>query len=205
MRNSILFIFIGVVIVSSLSCSHSCEPIAYIQYVNNPKHNLVNEQVIAPLKYSVTFQSADYTIIKQLGVNQFSKEAYQELKKQKEDYIQFDIKIQSSKESNNSLFKTISKSTEQYLELIQYFENAKNDFIIELDNQPIELSTYYFVPNQGFSNSEEIVLGTTKISEERLKKSEKIKIIYDDKIFGHGRIYFTFYIKDILKTPTLKL
>jgi hypothetical protein len=205
MKNNLAFLFLLIQVVCISSCSHSHDPAAYIQYSDDVSHNLSREKLIGPLKYTCKYESADYTIIKQLGLKSLLVDDVNKLRNSKLHYFQFDLKIQLIKEGNTSLFKSISKNIQQYTELNSYFEHANSDFKILLDDKVVDETTYFFVPNQGFARYEELILGTDKITDSMLKKAEKIQLLYDDKIFQHGPIYFTFYSKDILAIPTLKL
>lgn len=201
---TIIHIILGAILFFC-SCGRTT-PESYIQYIDNKDHQLIRTTEIGPLKYEVKLQTPEYTLIKEMGLNSAKSLPFQESLRAKKNYLQFSIRISSLEEGNISLFKRISKNTGQYLLLNRYFENEiMKDLYWDIDGVKINPNVYFFTPNQGFTRYEEVIIGSDYFSPQIMAKAKKIQLVYNDQIFGHGPLFFTFYTKDINNIPPLKL
>lgn len=173
------------------------------QFINSPVNGLTKVKELGPLIYTARYETPEVMTYKELGPRAEQNAEFKTLLDERKNYFQIVLRIASSEEDNNeSLFKKISKDEQQLFELNNYFQNfAKGDFEILLDGESYTPTVYQFMSANGAAPYEEIVIGLDKSLYDIGNVEDKIQLVYNDKIFKHGPIYFTYNNKDIQNIP----
>jgi|GEM_PF-4711984 len=204
MRISVVTYLLLIAIVLN-SCNEKRNITEIAQYINSPENGLTKVKELGPLTYTARYETPEIMTYKELGRNGDQSPEFKKLLKERKDYFQIVLRVASSEEDNNvSLFKKISKDKKQQFELNNYFQNfAQVDFEFLIDGESYAPTVYQFMSANGATPYEEIVLGFDKSLYEIDQIVSKIQLVYNDEIFKHGPIYFTYNNKDIQNIPYL--
>ena len=194
------FIFFILLIVTGCKKVSVVDAANYVKYVDNPDNGLIQEykNEDKALQITTQYKPTEYLAIKEIGPTAFHPDSILTLAKEFEGGHHFGFTI-SSLQSGYDVIKE-KLSPKAYLDRVTYLTGAiRNDFklLVGLDTVPCTIAHYERNYNISPNNNFMLVCPYSGVTDEDLT------LIYDDKIFGEGKLEFTIKNKNIKNTPKL--
>lgn len=197
----ILILFIGFFSLSGCR-PKTLSPKAYVSYVTNPKHKLIQEKIIADYIISVQYKPLDFVTLieyrRQTGVLL----PFDSIRSQMDSLEHYTFKIKPKK-GNKSLIKSGAGSSEEIFNRIEYlsFDVIKDFYIIE-NGDTIKCKIFHFERTYDLNPELTFLLGF-QANANKSQINDKT-FIYEDKVFGLGKIKFLFPSEVIKNIPDIK-
>ncbi len=172
-------------------------PREYIAWVDDKTNGLKVEKTIGEFTYMFQYKPTDYVAIMDLKKDSIKKE---ELTSKTEEYsgLQY-CNFRISTESQGELLKKNVVNESDYYGRIQYFsfDMQKEVKLIE-DTDTLDCVLFHFERVFGLAPYATFLLGFP-----RTENTGNKTLLYDDKIFGAGKIYLTVKLKNIKNVPSV--
>jgi hypothetical protein len=170
-------------------------PVGYVEWIEDKTNGIKIEKTIEGFTYSVMYKPVEYVALLDLKKASVAK---QELQNKIEEYngLQYyTFKITTPDEGE--LLKKKLTNTNDYYSRIQYysFEMQKDLKLIE-GTDTLDCVLFHFERTYGVSPDITFVVGFP-LTENKFDKT----LLYDEKIFGAGKIFLTVQSKNYKKIP----
>lgn len=195
----LLFLITG---LASMSCNRISvvDGANYIKYIDNPDNGLIQEYVDKEksLKLVSQYKTPEYLAIKEIGPTNFDSDSVLNLSKEFTGGFHFSFNILST-ESGYDVIKG-KLSPKEYLSRITHMSGEiKNDFKLLIGSDTIPCSICHFERTYNISPDNILML----VFPFEKTTDEDLQLLYDDKLFGIGKVSLTFNNKNIKNTPKL--
>lgn len=180
--------------------SKGVDPKSYIEAYQS-KNSILHKQLISgPIEYTVSFMTKEIQVIQAFKRGTITNEEAQVWLNKKDNEISLLFQIEIPTNGNQEFLKFETDSS-TYDERVKYFSfGFKNDLALLVDGKDtIKITDYHFERNFGISPK-----GTITMSTVLPKKSKKLEIIFNDRIYGKGHKSIEFDLKEISSLPKLK-
>lgn len=200
MRISILFLALIILLTSCRKTAKVTDAVSYLKYIENKDNGLVKEYKNEELglQISVQYKSPVYMAIKEFDTENFRYDSMTAIAGEYDGAYHFGFKISSAVNGYDVIKAKLAPK--EYLDRITYLStDVSKDFklVMGLDTLPCAIChferTFNITPHNEFML---VFPGNTK-------SKENIKLIYDDKTFGIGKLEFDFKRKHFLNIPDL--
>lgn len=195
--------FLSVLLLASIitACKRDKVGVSdYLRYFHTYENGLVKEKEYTPLKFVVTYANPDLMAIFQGNAIPDSIESK---RSQIEDLAYFIFKI-SSEELQDPLMIGISDQA-AYQKRLQYaYDAIASDFTLICKEKEYPCRQVIFEPSHGINHEIRFSIAFDKPTLEQVKEAG-LKVVYDDKLYGLGRMKFSFKAEDLNAIPQLML
>lgn len=190
----ILILFSFLVSCKKATLSH----VDYINWVENEDNGLNVGKEFKDINYQILYKPVSYIVAKELvngGIK--NNEVATRIKELGDmQYATLRIKVANS----NEVMGANIKSQNEYYERLEYFmNNIQNDLVLIEDKDTLPCLLAHFERSYGLSPYNNFVLAFGKSIN---KKADKL-IVFDDNIFGTGRVILKIENKDIEDEPAV--
>jgi hypothetical protein len=196
-----------------VSCSGvvtECGPVDYMNWVNNPKNNLIAETKSQDYTFSLQYRPVPYLALLEAGYENVTPEIIDSLEQSFAGQQQFLFHV-ALNDGNNDWLNSSTKRFSDYEEQIKYLSfSMQNDFKLLRNKDTVDCSMFHFERDYGIRPFGTFLIGfPCKINEgtgnDTVNINNSLKVIYTDSAFGDEIIEFPFLYSSINKIPTLKL
>jgi len=174
----------------------------YLQYVTDRSNGLVIDKEIGDVQYTLFFKPLEYLAIKNMGDQTDKSRVIEEVESLKDlQYYNFKIAI---KNFNQEILKYKLGSEQEYTDRVSYlaFGMQQDIRLVEgLDTLPCAL--FHFERNYGVAPNANFVLAFEKSKSEKMIYSRTL--MFEDKIFGTGKVNMTIEKESIAQLPGLNI
>lgn len=180
-----------------ITTSEKLLPADYVSWVENLQNGLRVEKTIEDFTYTLQYKPLEYIALMELKKNSITTD---ELKKTTDNYSELQyLTFRISTTGSGELLKKKLKNNEEYYHRIQYysFEMQRDLKLIE-GKDTLDCLLFHFERVYGLAPYATFVLGFPKSGNTNNKT-----LLYDEKVFGTGKIYLTVQSKNYQKTPSL--
>jgi hypothetical protein len=198
-----LILLLYISLISFSGCRpKTLSPKDYVSYVTNPKHKLLQEKAIANYIISVQYKPLDFVTLieyrRQTGVVQ----SFDSIRSQMDSLQQYTVKIKPKK-GNTSLIKSGAGSAEEIFNRIEYlsFDMIKDFYILE-NGDTNKCKIFHFERTYDLNPELTFLLGF-EVNKNKSQINDRT-FIYEDKVFGLGKIKFLFPSDAIKNIPDIK-
>lgn len=201
-NKNIAALMIGIAFaICSCNTTNTIDPLTYIKTVEDKESGLKIEKKIDDFSFSLLYKPAQYISLVENQGQIVSKEQFDNRVKELDQMQYYTLQITSSK--SNELLKAGIQNETEYFKRLEYFMSYMQDDIVLLDgNDTLNCALFHFERNYGIAPYSNFLLGF----ENRGKNLYEDKtLIYDDKIFGTGKINLTIKSSDISGLPKIKM
>lgn len=175
----------------------------YAEWVENTDNGLSVKKEIEEFEFKLIYKPIDYIIDYEYKNGVVKKDSILKRKADLQGYQYFTFKIKSK--SGKEIMREGIQSDNEYYERLEYFmESMKDNFVLVDGNDTLSCKLYHFERTYGLSPYNTMVMTFEEPTNDNKNTNDKI-FIYDDKIFGVGKIAMKISGKDIDNSPTLKL
>lgn len=189
-------------VIFCLSCNKVSvvDAASYVKYVNNRDNGLIQEyeNEDKALKITTKYKPAEYLAIKEIGPEAFHPDSILTLAKEFKGGYHLGFTISSTQTGYDVIKEKLSPK--EYLKRVTYLTGEiRNDFklLVGLDTVPCSIAHYERNYNISPNNNFMLVFPKDKTLKEDLV------LIYDDKVFGEGKLEFRIKYKNIKNIPKL--
>ena len=174
---------ITLLVVSLLSCGHKkLEPVAYRQWLNNPENGLTIERTIGDFIVTAAYRSTQFMALKEL-----------------ENYQYVNLRL-DNKDKKTEVLKTALQHQQQYYERLQYLTTTlPEDIYLVEDGDTLPCRLHHYERTYQMSSFCDVSL----VFENRHKTTTDKVLVFDDRMFGFGRLQFRFEQDDLNNIPQL--
>ncbi|MCG3167824.1 MAG: hypothetical protein POELPBGB_03619 [Bacteroidia bacterium] len=198
MKYTTIFIFLLII----LSCGkvEKLDFADYMNFIENEKSGLNMVKEIADYKIQVNYQPAEYLALKesidkekQLSADKFSKA----LPHYRNHYY-FRMRIENKKQYNNPIMEQ-SGDYDEYAYILEYMSfYAQNDLKLVAGKDTLKCVNYHFENNYKLLPFNDIQMAFKK---PQTPVNENLTLIWDDQVYGVGRIKIEFENENINNIP----
>lgn len=97
-----------------------------------------------------------------------------------------------TKDESTPMLKQDVLNNQEYIERLLYFQNqARFDFELIIDSKHYMCNSYIFEDSHSLSGKDIVSLNFL-VTEDQIRQSEEVKLLYSDKVLGTGELYFVF-------------
>lgn len=181
---------------------------AYKEWIEDPQNGYVIQKKVSDFTFSAIHKPLEYLALQELKnqdvINQKQVkekiEAYSGLQ-----YFTFRIAAEAQ---SNELLKVNLSSEDEYYKRIEYFSFKMQDDLKLIDGEDtLSCSLFHFERVFGLAPYATFLLGFPQITNEttnhKKKNSRSKTLLYDDRMFGVGKIYMTFKEENLNQVPEL--
>lgn len=172
----------------------------FIRYVDAIDNGLIQEYKNdnKGLKISAQYKPAVYLAIKELGPDAFHPDTIMSLAQEFQGGYHFSLTVSSTVSGYDVIKEKLSPN--DYLKRITYLTGEiRNDFKLLAGLDTIPCAVAHYERNYNISPDNKFLL-VFPYSE---KSNEDLTLIYDDKVFGEGKLEFRIKNRNIKKIPKL--
>jgi hypothetical protein len=196
-------VFLSLLFLSTLeiSCANSAlDSRSYLKFVENKENGLNKSQVIDRLQLTLQYKPKEYILLKERIVPGDSKIVHKRILELGDmQYYNFRI-------STDGTIKVLNyncANDKQYFNRIAYLSgDVQSDFFLIQKGDTLPCLLYNFVRNYDVAPYLDFVLAFD--GDINNYQGEDREFVYDDKIFGIGRVTFQLNHKDLINIPKLK-
>ncbi len=171
-------------IVAATGCTQKAGEQQFIDYINNPRHNITQQLKVGDVQTTVKWVPDEYQELK----NRKSADSSETLTNNAGFYF-FDVRFDKVKGDKPE------KEKQMYLNF-----DMHNDFILLMGNDSV-MPVFCQKIENGISGSYQYLLAFEK---DEIINGSDFTLIYKDKIFGTGTQAFVYRKKDMQRIPKLK-
>ncbi|HYG14780.1 MAG TPA: hypothetical protein VEC12_03435 [Bacteroidia bacterium] len=201
MRISITLFFAFLIVLNSCKKSAKVtDAVSYLRYIENKDNGLVKEYKNEEmgLQIKVQYKSPVYMAIKEFDTDNFQYDSMAVLAQEYDGAYHFGFKISSAVNGYDVIKAKLPPK--EYLDRITYLSTeVSKDFKLVLGLDTLPCSICHFERTFNISPHNEFIL----VFPGRITSEENAKLIYDDKIFGIGKLEFDFKRKHFKNIPDL--
>lgn len=180
----------------------SLTPEAYIRWIDDPSNGITVRKSIGSFKFILTFKPYEYIILKEYG-NISSPEELQQKMEEINGFQYFTFRVENE-ESGIEPLKVGITSEEDYASRVEYCAFAMQQDIKLIDNNDtLNCELFHFERLFNIAPQVTFVLGFPKGDNVPALKSKTL--LFEDRIFGTGKIYLTIEDKSLNNLPSLKI
>lgn len=199
-KSKLFFSLVAALTVVSCKRTTVVDAANYIKYVDNPDNGLImtytNDE--KHLKITAQYKTPEYLAIKEIGTEAFQSDSILNLAAGFEGGYHFDFNVSSTELGYDAIKGKLAPK--EYLERITYMSGAiRNDFKLVIGMDTLPCSVCHF--ERTYNISPDNILMLVFPYEKPLEKD--LTLLYDDKIFGIGKVSLEFKNKNIKDTPKL--
>jgi hypothetical protein len=192
--------YIVLMVLCLVSCKmgsgevHSLEE--FREYINNPDNGLIQTQEIGHFIISAQYLPKQYTEL----MNGEGESGTGE-KTETEQYL---LRIASNEKGIDALALGAGSSSEYQYRVSYLFSGINRDCLLIDNTDTIKCVMHHYERNYGLTNFHNVLLFFEKPQQESSENHDRT-IVFNDQIFGLGRLSFNFNKNDINNTPTINL
>jgi hypothetical protein len=169
----------------------------YITWMDDKKNGLKVEKMIGEYTYMLQYKSTDYVAVMDLKRDSIGNPEFQ---KKREEYSSFEYyNFRISSETPGELLMKNVEGAGDYEQRIRYFSfDMQKDIKLLNGKDTADCVLFHFERVFGVAPYATFLLGFPVSNSDGDKT-----ILYDDKVFGAGRVYLTIRSKNIKKLPSV--
>ncbi len=183
------------------SCAKkTASPQEYISWVEDEDNGLSVGKSFDDISYTVLYKPVSYVVAKEFINGGIKQEGIAKRIKDLGDMQYVTLRIKSLKA--NELMRAGIKDESEYYQRLEYFmSDIQNDIYLIEDQDTLPCILNHFERTYGIAPYNNFVLGFGKTMH---KNADKI-FVFEDKLFGTGKVMLRIEAKDIDGVPQLKL
>lgn len=189
-----IFPLLFILILMSIGCNRM-KPDEFIRQVNedNGPFNSVKEFQANNLKLSCLYRPAEFNALMELNPASDFDNQFELAMEEQEGSLRFDFRISCLDPSYDIIKDTLP--ADLYLERIEYLTGEMaSDFSLVLGSDTLAPTFFHYERTYNMTPFNNFLLGF-ELPREQVQKD--IQILYDDKLFGIGRVQFDYKINTI--------
>jgi hypothetical protein len=166
------------------------DPSLFVSRVNDPKGDYfsVRDYEEQGIRLEVVYKPGEYNALMQASGDDFSKERYAEALEGERASLRFDFRISALEAGYDILKDTLLPA--DYTRRIEYLTGALGeDIYLKTGSDSLDCSFFHFERTYNAIPYNNFLLGF-ELRREDVK--EDIEIVYQDRLFGLGRVVFKF-------------
>ena len=174
------------------------KPLDYIKWVENPENGLTKVHASVMVDFNLTYVPNEYLALRACSLNVVDT-CYLDYLEDLSATNHFKLEISSRDGSDPMLLNLAEKSA--YYQRMEYYNSwLRNDVNCMSGTDTLAFSFLHTERYYGISNKITILLAFDKPQTNKV-----LSMVYDDKIFGEGRIKFQYSIDTFNKIPQVKI
>lgn len=192
-----------------VSCSNEVDFGTYMRYISDQDNGLVKEKEISGLLYKAKYLPIDYLVYNDLNKNTTNDEKpnKENLLKSYKNSLCFMLTMGPDENEEFDVTMLGVKNYDEYAQqmevlnfsMAEYISLKVGDKVLKPDIVQME-NTYGLEKQRNFMISFQIKDNAT----DKFIKSNDVKLVYNDELFGTGINLFSFKKSDLQKLPILK-
>lgn len=194
------YLFIIISILLSSSCAHEKKLDAnnYMLWVEDGNNKLLNEKQIGVTKYSLQYKPLDYIAIRELGIENITKNKIDSVKSEIFGLQYMNLRISDTK--GRDIERLGVSSNTEYSQRSNYLSfGFQNDIKLVSGNDTLPCTLFHQARNYGIAPFIDFVLGFPNSD----KQLQDLEIIINDNAFGNGSVKFTITSGTLNSIPEL--
>lgn len=200
MKNYLLYI-IFLCSIGFCGCSKSeLKPNEYIDWFENPDNKMVKKFNQNSLELTCQYETPDFVYLKQNGSENIDEITFEENKNELKDLIHFKLKFRDTL-SNNFLRNNYTTLEEFNTKSMYLSYDIQYDLKLVKGNDTLPCVMNHHERTYGSTPYETILIAFQNVEN---SKSE-LELIFNDRVFGFGRVKFFFSKDELNEIPELKL
>jgi hypothetical protein len=173
----------------------------FSSWVNEEATHLEKEKKIGQMKFSIRYNPADYMAMIELRTAEINDSSWKEAISHYTDLDYFKLTIEKEN-VQGELLKDGIRSPAEYEDRLKYYSfGFQNDIQMVSANDTLACSMCHFERSFDISPTTNFLIAFPKSAESNSDKT----IIINDRVFGTGRIKFTFSSKELTNYPKVIL
>ena len=205
--NSRTFFCLLFLVIAFNGCKHiSLESHEYIRWIENPQNGLVKTKQINDILFIAQLKPIDYYILQNNQFQPIDSDLYINILQDVSGLIYFQYRIHLLNSNINPILS--DKLNIPYNKALSYLAfQANQDFSLQIGRQIYPCLLHHFEQSHQLSPNVDITLGFELPPSSNYTDVFKndLTLIYDDKLFGVGKIKISFNKEVLTNIPSLKL
>lgn len=197
----ILFLFLGFALLQG------CRPDGlsaedYMKYVDDPSNGLIREKEVGDFIIGLQYRPAEYETIMQTGLNNLTQSAFDENLKEEKKLQFFVLRIGSADKKTDVLAQGITDQQEYYKRIEYLNAGIDKDIYLVDGTDTLSCVLHHFERTFHLAHFNTIMLAFENPHPDHI---EDKTLVFDDKVFGIGRMKLTIDKKNIKNIPAIEL
>jgi hypothetical protein len=171
-------------------------------YISDSDHGLLQEKTINGVTIKAIYRPQDFLVKQEIDAGLAKTDS--SIAKLREEYHKQIYFLISLSKNNQEVLNSFAGDRESFSEMINRlaFGIGENITLTTSESDTLEMVDFVYPRMYGMSNSTDILLA---FKNKEIKNAEYLKLTLDDLGLQTGNVAFKFKIKDITRTPNLKL
>jgi hypothetical protein len=173
----------------------------FVKWVADKENKLIKDKAITDINYQLAYMPQELLAYTELKNEDFSKERFEEVKKNYAGMTYFKFRIEI-KNGSGELLKYNLQSAQQYNERISYmsFKMQKDIFLVQA-NDTIYPDLFHFERIFDVAPYATVMFA---FDDAKFKSGDEFTIIYNDRLFDKGIIKYNYKSKQLIDLPNIK-
>lgn len=182
-------------------------PIEYVKWVEDIDNGIKVKKTIGDFTFSVLYKPYEYIVAKELRISSISTETLKKKMNEIDELQYFTFRIEADN-ANTELLRINLASENEYNSRIEYFSfNMQKDLKLIDGKDTLDCVLFHFERVYNIAPYATFVLGFPLVDSKKKKEDKQVLnnkvFIYDDKVFGTGKIYLTIKAENSNNIPQL--
>ena len=199
--SGIIIMLLAIMIWGCNNTPKSLTPKNYISWLRNPDNGLNKTKIINDLSFTMTYRTKEDLVILNNKRTQITQRLLDKELNNLGDDLQYATFRIARDNSNQSVLQVGNMTQDTYTKRIAYMSfDMQKDFYVLEGNDTLNCQLFHFVRNYELAPYVEFSLG---FDNSKSKTTKDKTFIYDDKLFGIGKLKFSITSKDINRIPNV--
>lgn len=179
------------------------DPVAYVNWMEEEQNGLKQSKSMDAIDFEVQLKTKEYVLLKEVNIDpRTHRDDFEKEKKTVGDMQYFTLKIKTPEGVDPLKYKLGDKN--EYFARIKYYSFDIQDDISLVDGRDtLWCALMHFERTFGVAPEITCLLGFPPSKQGETEVRDKT-IIYYDRVFNSGNLFFGFSKQDILQVPKLK-
>lgn len=199
-----ILLLVGFSLLALVACGPgTLEPKAYVNWVRNEENGLVKSKTLRNLEFTAQYKPLDYIVAMEEKKERLESDFVQKRKEELgEDLMYFNFRIEAPKGENPMSYQ-LRNEQERSIRMSYFMGNIQDHLYVLHDSDTLKCIDFMYVRNYELAPYIDFTLGFGAAG----KKPEDlgdVKFVYDDQLYGTGKVNLGFRKREITTIPTLK-
>jgi hypothetical protein len=176
-------------------------PARYTAWIADPDHGLVTRKLFNDVALELRYRPLPQIALQELG-DDLDQDGLEKVVRERSGAHYFDLRFHAV-HGGEVLAASAASQDDFYHRLYHFTTEVENDLLLVAGTDTIPCALAHFERTYGAVPYNDLVISF--IDDAATTERDDLQFIYDDRVFGLGRVSFTIRRKDIEAIPELKL
>lgn len=177
----------------------------YLSFLNDENNGLGQKHQLDGVEYSLKFIPLDYAILLDIGADKLDESKLKQLRNEQTGVVTFQFLIKPLSGEYDALERNANQVDNSDARISYLIGHINEDFQLIGNNGTFPCSLHHYERLYNKSAGHKVMLCFEVENYEKLIDGDEIKVVFNDRALGTGRLIYKFKTNTLKSIPILKL